>query len=67
MIKLDVAEYCHDCPEFEPEVLNKNVIYDDDGECRGLLGTMFVDCEHRHTCRRFMTYLKGQLAKEKGE
>lgn len=67
MIKLDVAEYCHDCPEFEPEVLNKHVLYDDDGKCRGMLGNMFVTCKHRNTCHRFVTYLKRRLAKEKGE
>lgn len=66
MIKLDVAEYCHDCPEFEPEVLNKNVFYDDDGEYCGMLGNMYVVCKHYKTCHRFMVYLKSQLAKEKG-
>lgn len=26
MIKLDVAEYCHDCPEFEPEAIKPDPI-----------------------------------------
>lgn len=67
MIKLDVAEYCHDCPNFEPEVVNKRVIYDNDGECCGMLENMYVVCEHYKTCHSFMTYLKWQLAKEKGK
>lgn len=67
MIKLDVAEYCHDCPDFEPEVSDKHIIYDDNGEYRRVLGNIYVVCEHYNTCHRFMTYLKSRLAKEKGD
>lgn len=67
MIKLDVAEYCHDCPDFEPEAIKPDPIYDGDGNYCGMLGNVFVDCKHRKICRRFMTYLKRHLAKEKGE
>lgn len=67
MIKLDVAEYCHDCPDFEPEAIKPDPIYGNDGSYRGMLGNMYVVCEHYKMCHRFMTYLKRQLAKEKGE
>lgn len=67
MIKLTIASYCNDCSNFEPEVINKNVIYDDYEACCRTSGTMFVVCKHGSSCRRFMTYLKSQLEKEKGE
>lgn len=67
MIKLDVAEYCHDCPEFEPEAIKPQLIYDAMGNYKGMLGSMFVVCEQRNTCRRFMEYLQKRFAKEKGE
>ena len=53
---LDVEEYCHDCPDFEPAVQKKK------NECN-----MVVYCKYYKTCQRFMTYLKSQLTKEKGE
>lgn len=67
MIKLDVAEYCHDCPEFEPEVIKSQPIYNVIGNYVGMLGPMVVVCEHRNTCRHFMEYLQKRLIKEKGE
>ena len=67
MIKLVISSYCNECPNFEPEVLNKDVKYNEHGEYCGLLGTMFVVCKHKSSCHRFMTYLKSQLEKEKGE
>ena len=66
MIKLDVAEYCHDCPDFEPKI-DKNVIHDCNGEHRRIIGNMYVVCKHYRRCHRFMTYLKSRLTKEKGE
>ena len=67
MIKLDVAEYCHDCPEFKPEVIKSQPIYDAIGNYVGMLDPTLVVCEQRNTCRRFMKYLQKRLAKEKGE
>lgn len=67
MIKLNVAEYCHDCPEFEPEVIKTQSIYNTMGDYEGMLGPMLVVCEQRNTCRRFMEYLQKRLIKEKGE
>lgn len=54
MITLDMEEYCHDCPNFEPEVLKDK--WDE-----------VVFCKYHETCHRFMTYLKSRLAKEKGD
>lgn len=73
MIKLSVAEYCHDCPEFKPEVIKSQPIYDAIGNYVGMLDPMLVVCEQRNTCCRFkktinyMEYLQKRLAKEKGE
>lgn len=67
MIILSVAEYCHDCPEFKPEVIKSQPIYDAMGNYVGMLDPMLVVCEQRNTCCRFMEYLQKRLAKEKGE
>ena len=67
MIKLNVEEYCYDCPEFEPEVIKPQPIYDTMGDYKGMLGSMHVVCEHRNTCRRFMEYLQKRSIKKKGE
>lgn len=67
MIKLNVAEYCHDCPYFDPEVIKTQSIYDAMGNYKGMSGPMLVVCEQRNTCRRFMEYLQKRSIKKKGE
>lgn len=67
MIKLEVAEYCHDCPKFEPEAIKPPSTYDAIGNYKGMVDPMLVVCEHRNTCRRFMEYLQKRFIKEKGE
>lgn len=67
MIKIKVEEYCNDCPEFEPEAIKPQPIYDSIGNYVGMLGPMVVVCAHRNTCRRFMEYLQKSVVKERGE
>lgn len=45
MIKLDVEEYCHDCPSFESETIKTG-------------GSTYVTCKYFKPCYRLMTYLK---------
>lgn len=67
MIKIKVEEYCNDCPEFEPEAIKPQPIYDSINNYVGMLGPMLVVCAHRNTCRRFMEYLQKSVVKEIGE
>ena len=57
MIKLKVAEYCHDCPEFKADV---NV--DDFGYVTSsgyILNTStIVKCEHAKRCQAIFEYFK---------
>lgn len=43
MIKLEVEDYCQDCPEFEPAY--SHVRYLNTGKC-----DTFVECEHKIKC-----------------
>lgn len=67
MNKLNVDKCCHKCPDFEPEVIEPQPIYDTMSNYEGKLGPILVFCEQRNTCRRFMEYLQKRLIKEKGE
>lgn len=53
MIKLDIQEYCHNCPSFEPEkvmVRNPFEIY------------TFVQCENKGKCMVIAARIKRELA-----
>ena len=64
MIKIKVEEYCNDCPEFEPDAIKPQPIYDSINNYVGMLGPMLV-CAHRNKFRRFMEYLQKCLIKER--
>lgn len=52
MIKLDIQEYCHNCPSFEPEkvmVRNPFEIY------------TFVQCENRGKCGAIAEHIREEL------
>lgn len=65
MIKIKVEEYCNDCPEFEPEAIKPQPIYDSINNYVGMLGPMLVVCAYRNKYCRFMEYLQKCLMKEK--
>lgn len=51
MIKIDIKDYCEDCPDFEPRTTkffcdNKAQIY--------------IECEYRHKCERLVKHLEEQ-------
>lgn len=62
MIKLDVAAYCQNCPEFEPlvEQDTKGLLYD-----RSLIVDTTIKCMHRDRCRSMWLYLETVMRKEK--
>ena len=49
MINLNVNDYCHNCPEFEPKV-DKLYAFNE-------TATTFIYCEHKELCDRIHDYL----------
>lgn len=58
MIKLQVEEYCHDCPEFEAE--SEELYYMNNGE---LEVSTFVSCMHKNKCYRIKNYIERSCKK----
>ncbi len=57
MIELDIRDYCHKCPEFEPVVER---FYD---SC-GYPCIQNVSCEHKDRCEMLYRYMKFESNKE---
>lgn len=67
MIELKVEEYCHDCPDFEADVLkhgDTKGYYDFSGELVVTPSYTIVYCAHANRCRAVKRYLE---KKQKGE
>ena len=47
MIKLDIQEYCHDCPEFDPVVSDLFLNYD-----------RMIRCSHSKRCDEVFSYIE---------
>ena len=71
MIKLEVCEYCHQCPGFHPEVVSRPEIevlkletfYDLDikeDKIVNTRGDTVVKCKERAKCAAMYIYLKGE-------
>lgn len=58
MIRLAVWEYCHDCPEFEPDVDKLEVQ-------KGYYMTRRTNvyCKHQERCLGIVNYLREELRK----
>lgn len=56
MISLDIQDYCHDCPKFEPECTK---LYYGDGNC-----TTLISCENKGVCANIKLYIEQQLARK---
>lgn len=59
MIKLYVQNYCHDCPEFEPDV-KKDTIYSENylmGKRTPRTQTA-IYCKHRDRCASMIEFLE---------
>lgn len=59
MIRLYVQNYCHDCPEFDPDV-EKDTIYSENylmGE-RTTHTHTYIYCKHKDRCASMIKFLK---------
>ena len=70
MIKLVVDEYCHECPEFEPDVnKDKEELVEFDFMARVEKRTMFcnttVTCQHRDRCAAIYKHAAEQVKEKK--
>ena len=62
MIRLDIKDYCHDCPNFTPTA---DVIEGYGVDC--YICETTVTCLYHARCESINTYLKRQLEKEKSD
>lgn len=60
MIKLEVEDYCQNCPKFEAEVENPANIYNAFGD-DDYIGDTIIRCEHRKQCQKVFEYAKKHL------
>lgn len=73
MIKIEVEGYCHNCLDFEPDVIKPDRVYT--GFDEYVWGDTMVRCEYRKRCAAIKRYLdqqsnseyKIQTVNEKGE
>lgn len=56
MISLDVENYCHECPKFEPECTK---FYYGVDNC-----TTLISCESKGVCANLKQYIEQQLARK---
>ena len=64
MIRLEIADYCNNCQEFEPEVYSQALCgVDNDGILNEYHETI-IRCERRRLCEDIKNYLEKQT-KEK--
>ena len=74
MIQLFIEDYCHNCPDFEPDIdKNKLRFTDDDTDWMIELNIPFdpcpicetnIRCKHRKRCKSMMRHLEKELKKE---
>lgn len=63
MIKLEIEEYCQDCPQFEAEVENPVPLYAA-GMIYEYVGDTTIRCEHRERCKNVYKHAKKNLINE---
>lgn len=57
MIKLEVEEYCHNCPHFKPEVKNIETFYFNmDKQIE-----QHVTCKHCEICAQIAEHIKNKI------
>lgn len=59
MIKLNLEEYCQNCPEFEVKQINPDTLYDGIDKC--ILGDITLTCEYIRACRNAVRFYKKKL------
>lgn len=72
MITLKVEDYCHDCPDFEPDVeKNSETLHRNDPFTGPFytetitFHTTTIHCKHRYRCESVKEYMRKQLEEEK--
>ena len=61
MIKLDVEEYCHNCPYFEAiNVGGVESYWTDDGEQIYLYGDIIVQCKNKDKCQHVARFVENK-------
>ena len=65
MIILNVADYCHNCPEFEAHVEKDILEYEDfTGDKAHLVGIKTnISCEHRDRCEEIRKFIEKEKMK----
>ena len=58
MINLHVADYCHDCPNFEADVDRSIVRGSLGNEEKIIMCETTIRCEHREQCQKIYNYFK---------
>lgn len=56
MIKIEVADYCNDCMDFDPDVERPQKVYSFNEEI--IISDTVVRCANRNRCRNIARYLK---------
>ena len=59
MIKLEVEEYCHGCPDFTADVVSPTRMYAD-RDVSATYSDTRVRCEYRKRCEAIKRYLEQQ-------
>lgn len=59
MIKLEVEEYCQECPAFEPDV-DSNTWYDPTDNLPSVSDTI-IHCRYRKRCANMVRYLERKM------
>lgn len=60
MIRLDIAEYCHDCDKFDPEIAEQDKLYNNQ-QC--VLNNTNVVCKNKYLCQKLYSYLYNHYQK----
>lgn len=61
MIKLDVEEYCHNCPLFEPVCVGGvETYYAGEEEKTYIYGDIFVQCENKAECQHAARFVENK-------
>lgn len=56
MIRIEVADYCNECMDFDPDVERPQKVYRFDEELT--ISDTVVRCANRNRCRNIARYLK---------
>lgn len=60
MIRLEVESYCHECPYFEAEAKNSQVLYAN-FEIYEIVGDTIVTCRYKYRCELLKKNLMKRL------